>query len=606
MVLEHRNRHRQQQQQQHGDHGDSESSNGYDTNATTLTATNGTYYKEYYSTLNNGGTPSKQHLRHRNTPRSATGTTDTSNALTSTATTTPSSKRRRRKRRKGGGSRTYIGKDYAWKHILPSSFFGYGAFSGTRNSSKTNHNNHNLWISRLILLVVAAMYSTNYACIKYLESSLCFHPPCNNNNRGEETYSNPAEVTFCRFLLSATICLPILYRNRKHINVIVAGMELGCYMTINYICQAEALELISAAKCAFISSLSVAVVPLITGILSGKRIPTLTITSSIIALLGVAILENFIELPYITSSNRIEDVLLAEDEILSGGGEVVTSSTATSSSSFFGDGGIIIGKGDLLALGIPFAFGYCVTRIEYYIDKFQCTCPNRVLILTSSQCCTVCVLSLCWLLYDDGLDTHLPHEIFEYMSEFHRAITLLWTGIITTIVSILLQGVALQTASSIDASLIFSTEPVWGSLFARWLLQETISTTTYVGGSFILLACILGSFKTTSTPTETAHGGGTTEKVVGSVEHHQQQGAATNQGHPNRQRLKSKMSDISDGSRSELLATDDDDYDDDDPSDSQKPKLSSLLRPIWNEKKGVDDGGAGRNDKDKHNSSSLV
>ena len=599
MVLEHRRRHihhhQQQQQLQNEDHGDNDVSSSSFNKASTLTSINGTYEDYYYSTTtNNVGTPSKQ-LRHR-TPRSTIGSaatigTPTAATLTSTTTTPPSKQRRtrrRRKRRKGGGSSS---SSAYYKSFLPS-FFG----QSSSNSSSNNNNNEMLWISRFILLVVAAMYSTNYACIKYLES-LCLHPPCNREN------SDPAEVTFCRFLLSATICLPILYANRrKNMDVIIAGVELGCYMTINYICQAEALELISAAKCAFISSLSVAIVPLITGMIERKRIPTLTITSSIIALVGVAILENLIQLPYITNASSTGGTEEIGGRSSGGGGSIMSSS---SSFLLFG----VIGKGDLLALGIPFAFGYCVTRIEYYIDKFQHTCPNRVLILTSSQCCTVCVLSFCWLLYDDGVDKHLPHEIWEYMFEFRRGITLLWTGIITTIVAIVLQGVALQTASSNDASLIFSTEPVWGSLFAKWLLQETISMTTYIGGSFILLACILGSFTTTTaTPTtETTHGVGATAENDSFLEHHQQQdSAATNQLRPNRQRLKSKMSDISDVS-SELLATDDDEDDDDNgSSDTQKAKLSSLLRPICNEKKDIRDDGVGRIDNDKHHISSFV
>lgn len=70
---------------------------------------------------------------------------------------------------------------------------------------------------------------------------------------------------------------------------------------------------------------------------------------------------------------------------------------------------------------------------------------------------------------------------------------MLWTGIVTTVFAIYLQGVALGVASATEASLTFASEPVWASLFGAWLLKEQIDATTYVGGSIILLGCILGS-----------------------------------------------------------------------------------------------------------------
>ena len=396
------------------------------------------------------------------------------------------------------------------------------------------------------------MYSTNYACIKYLET-LCLNPPCND-------ITDPAQVTLCRFLLSSCICIPILYKNRRqHKEVIIAGIELGFWMTINYVCQGLALELINASKCAFISSLSVAIVPIMMSIIERKRLPTLTLVAAFIALFGVSILEDLIEIPttIIIGINGGTDNGIDETTA-----DLTTAIDASSDGDFklFG----VLGKGDILALGIPFAFGYCVTRIEHYIDKFKHTSPNRVLILTASQCCTVCLASMIWLYYDrinsrnndndnraSSIQT-IPIELYHYMfDDIHNTVALLWTGIITTIGAIVLQGIALQTASSTDASLIFSTEPIFGSIFAKWLLNETITTSTYIGGSFILVACILGSFQSTTVATVTTT---SSEKIDRRLRHR-------------RKYLKSKMSDISDGSGESLSLTTEDE--DDSSGDSQ-------------------------------------
>jgi drug/metabolite transporter (DMT)-like permease len=74
----------------------------------------------------------------------------------------------------------------------------------------------------------------------------------------------------------------------------------------------------------------------------------------------------------------------------------------------------------------------------------------------------------------------------------HRLAAIAWTGIVTTVLAIYFQGVALQTASASDAALTFASEPVWASLFGVWLLHEQLNTNAYIGGSIILLACILG------------------------------------------------------------------------------------------------------------------
>jgi drug/metabolite transporter (DMT)-like permease len=147
-----------------------------------------------------------------------------------------------------------------------------------------------------------------------------------------------------------------------------------------------------------------------------------------------------------------------------------------------------VGVGDLLALGQPIGFGYAIMRVDYYTQRYQ-EIPNRVLTMTASQMVTVCVLHFFWVLIDDNC--HIPD--LSYMIEIHRIIALAWTGIVTTVGACVLQGLALERISATDAALIFSSEPVWGSLFAGWLLNERMSFTTYIGGFFILLACIIGS-----------------------------------------------------------------------------------------------------------------
>jgi drug/metabolite transporter (DMT)-like permease len=239
---------------------------------------------------------------------------------------------------------------------------------------------------------------------------------------------------------------------------------------VNYITQAEALEYIPASRCSFISSLSVVTIPFMAALFMGKPLRPMSVVSAMIALVGVAILENIISIGGAGGAGGQAAAAAVEAAMPAG-------------STIFG-----VSKGDLLALGQPFGFGYGVMRIEHYMEKFA-HIPSRVLTITATQCVTVCVSMFFWVLWDYG--GTLPD--LTYMLEPHRLIALGWTGAISTVGALIIQAIALQKASATDAALIFSSEPIWGCLFAGWLLNEKMSKTTYIGGAFILVACVLGS-----------------------------------------------------------------------------------------------------------------
>lgn len=85
-----------------------------------------------------------------------------------------------------------------------------------------------IWTARALLLLVAVLWGTNFASIKYLET-LCFHPPCNHP---------PSEAALARFGVAAAVSLPLLYKQNK--DVIFAGLECGLWISMGYIAQAMA------------------------------------------------------------------------------------------------------------------------------------------------------------------------------------------------------------------------------------------------------------------------------------------------------------------------------------------------------------------------------
>ena len=285
--------------------------------------------------------------------------------------------------------------------------------------------------------------------------------------------------------MAGLVSIPLLVRQRW--DVILGGFECGLWITLGYVSQAVALATISSGKCAFICSLTVVFVPVVSAILYGRPIKRAEVLAGIVAISGVAILEGMIDVNHLLGA---APAVADSTEILA-----QTATAASSSSVEVATGPVAslaatigIDKGSLLALGQPVGFGFAFTRIEATQEKFK-DVPNRVLTIAAAQCVSVGLLSLLWVLYDyDGI---LPD--FGYLIEWHRIATILWTGIVTTVFAIYLEGIALQKATATDASIAFSSEPVWASMFGYLLLSENLGLNAYVGGTVIMTGCLIGA-----------------------------------------------------------------------------------------------------------------
>lgn len=287
------------------------------------------------------------------------------------------------------------------------------------------------------------------------------------------------------------VSIPLLLRQRW--DVIQAGLECGLWISLGYFTQALALSTIDSGQCAFICSLTVVFVPVAAALLYGKPIRPYNVIAAMVALAGVGVLEGMFNInellgiaPAVAAAHSSTDAVLSVlQQPSSVSTAVIELSTGplTSLANSFG-----INKGDILALGQPIGFGTAFLRIEHYQEQFK-NVPNRVLTIAAAQCVAVGILAFLWVLYDfNGI---IPD--FSYMIEPHRIAAIGWTGVVTTVVAIFIEGIALQAASATDASLAFSTEPVWASLFGFILLNETLGISSYVGGALILSACLIGA-----------------------------------------------------------------------------------------------------------------
>jgi len=309
-----------------------------------------------------------------------------------------------------------------------------------------------VWKARLLLIIAAALYGTNFTCVKMLDESV------------------PVGISATlRFALATLATLPWLVgpsdkplqhdaveKDATHFAAAIAGFEVGIWNSIGYISQAVGLESSDASKSAFICSLSVVVVPFL-DYLAGKKLLPREIVGAAMAVAGVGYLE--------------------------WGG----SAASMDSISF----------GDMITMLQPLAFGVAFWRMEKAMEQY----PLEARRMTASQIMAVFFLSAVYGQVFSG-DHATMAQVFGWVSDPSILGALLWTGCVTTALTLFLETKALATLSAAETTMIFSTEPLWGMGFAAIVAGEKLGVGSGVGAALILLGCLVSNLNMSDDATE--------------------------------------------------------------------------------------------------------
>ena len=155
-----------------------------------------------------------------------------------------------------------------------------------------------------------------------------------------------------------------------------------------------------------------------------------------------------------------------------------------------------IGIGDFLAILQAVGFGTSFFLTERMMTKV----PGQALPITAVQVSVTAFMCMIWALNDgwigaDGSESYgLPAMLFE-PSLRTAALAVLWTGLATTAMNRVIETNALGKMKSAEASVILATEPLFASLFAALLLHSQFGINDYVGGTFIVAACLATALK---------------------------------------------------------------------------------------------------------------
>lgn len=358
--------------------------------------------------------------------------------------------------------------------------------------------NNEVYFARFILLVAAALYGTNFSIVKilgeldipiglsatlrfglaalatspWLLASTFMKPSAskssqnNNNNNGVIDVSDMTtaptvgamngDVT--NVLPDSNAIIDSITSNFNMNNMMIsieemgamkAGFIAGMWNCVGYIAQAFGLTTTLASKSAFLCSLAVVIVPLLDRF-TGKKLEMKQIIGIIVCVAGVA----FLELGGVSSTDLMT-----------------------------------ITPGDIASLLQPIAFGVAFWKMEHACTEY----PKQATRLTASQLLAVFVGSLLFTIVSEPQSLSSINTVISYMSNPMILGSLLWTGLITTACTIYMETIALKSISASETTLILSTEPLWGSVFAAILMGETFGIDSGIGGIFIIIGCIYSS-----------------------------------------------------------------------------------------------------------------
>lgn len=236
---------------------------------------------------------------------------------------------------------------------------------------------------------------------------------------------SPATILVTRFTIAAIAFFPWLH----HLNsrLVRDGVLLGSIYFAECAMALVGLESISANRSAFLVSLNVLAVPLLSVFL-GRHLSQRILLTAIIAIVGIGIMS------------------------WEGGG---------------------LGRGDWLTFA-------CAIGVAIYILALEVIAPrHHTLSLVAVQLVTMAVLSSLWA---------LPQLMQQLGSIAAHSSVLLYLGLVVTATPIWTQALAQRWVPSHEAALIYTLEPVFATFFSFLLLGEELGWRGIIGAGLILAA----------------------------------------------------------------------------------------------------------------------
>jgi drug/metabolite transporter (DMT)-like permease len=256
-----------------------------------------------------------------------------------------------------------------------------------------------------------------------------------------EQDATPLMFNFIRMVL-ATVTLGIIFHReltRITRQTLVAGVVTGIFLGLGYEFQTTGLRLTTASKSAFITGISVVLVPLFLIFFWGRKIRTWTALGVLAAVIGLFLL------------------------------------TVPAGESGMGNWESV-NRGDLLTLGCAISFGFQIIFLGRATERSPFAQIGFLQVATSAVLMGIAA-------------PMLEHPHIAWTSRVIWAIVI--TALLGTAAAFTIQAWAQQFTSPTHTALIFSLEPVFAWITSYLSLGERLGVRAAIGAGLILVGVIL-------------------------------------------------------------------------------------------------------------------
>lgn len=255
------------------------------------------------------------------------------------------------------------------------------------------------------------------------------------------TVIQPFYMMAFRFTI-ACVALSLIFIkkfNKLNLESLKHGFILGIFLFSAYAFQTIGCKYTTASKNAFITTIYVVIVPFLTWLIVKKKPSFYAIIAAVLAIIGIGLL------------------------------------------SLQGD--LSINIGDILTAICGFAYAIHIV----YISKYNET--DDPVLLTVLQLITVAILSwICAFIFEGKMP-------LEALMKKEIIISMLYLGLLSTMLAFLLQNVCQKYIPPALTALILSMESVFGVFFSCLILKEVLTIRMLFGCALIFIAVLIAEKK---------------------------------------------------------------------------------------------------------------
>jgi drug/metabolite transporter (DMT)-like permease len=253
--------------------------------------------------------------------------------------------------------------------------------------------------------------------------------------------SSPLLYNAVRMTVAAVVLAAIFYRQLESITreVAIAGTIIGTLLWIGYECQTAGLKYTTPSKSAFLTGISVVLVPVLLALIWRRHVNHWTLAGVAAAFVGLYLL----------------------------------TVPASGGSSLFAN----VNRGDLLTLGCAVSFAFQIIYLGRAAQRFPFA---QIVVLEIASCALWMWISI--PIFERGAFMRISSSML---------ISIGVTALLGTVAAFIVQGWAQQFTPPTHTALIFALEPVFAGITSYIVVHERLGTRGGIGAGLILAGVLV-------------------------------------------------------------------------------------------------------------------